>query len=174
MLQLLNYEYGRRAFVAFAPGHFLVFTRLKQHIQQRCPDAAVEHVGSTAIPYIVGKRVIDLLVPCPAQGCSAILANLLQRGFQPSPFRRVGTDRFLLVAGTVFSGVFYNVHLQVCFKDSNTHWEPATFPEQIDCKREPVQALRSGQAGSDCFSQTSPCRIQPVQDEVYPGCPARP
>src|SRR5258708_39060889 len=111
---LLLYASRRFSFLAFAPGHFLLFSRLKQHIQQRCPDAAVEHVGSTTIPYIVGKRVSDLLVPCPAQGCSAILANLLQRGFQPRPFRRSGTARFLLVAGTGCSEFFYNVPLQDC------------------------------------------------------------
>lgn len=48
-------------------------------------DACVEHVGSTAVPGLVAKDCIDILVTVPAEQLDRVLALLTASGFEHRP-----------------------------------------------------------------------------------------
>ena len=50
-------------------------------IATRWPGTPAEHVGSSAVPGLAGKGIIDLLLPAPAEEIPAVTAVLLELGF---------------------------------------------------------------------------------------------
>ena len=83
-------------------------------IRGRRPDLAVEHIGSTAVPGLPGKGIVDLSIeidPGDDPGGRAILYEL---GFGPQP----GPDpwpptRPMLVGALELDGDEYRIHLHV-------------------------------------------------------------
>ena len=59
-----------------------VARRLTARIATRWPGTA-EHVGSSAVPGLAGKNIIDLLLAAPPAHIPAITQTLLELGFQP-------------------------------------------------------------------------------------------
>jgi GrpB-like predicted nucleotidyltransferase (UPF0157 family) len=53
----------------------------RAHIMRTLPDAAIEHIGSTAIGGIRSKDVVDLLVGVPSDACSDATERLKSAGF---------------------------------------------------------------------------------------------
>jgi GrpB-like predicted nucleotidyltransferase (UPF0157 family) len=59
-----------------------VARRLTALIATRWPATPAEHVGSSAVPGLAGKGIIDLLLPTPAEDIPAVTEALLDLGFQ--------------------------------------------------------------------------------------------
>ena len=53
----------------------------RAHIMRTLPDAAIEHIGSTAIGGIRSKDVVDLLVGVPSDACSDATERLKSAGY---------------------------------------------------------------------------------------------
>jgi 5-(carboxyamino)imidazole ribonucleotide synthase len=90
-------------------------------IRSALPDARVEHVGSTAVPGLPGKGVVDLLLVSPPETVARTADRLVRLGFQ----RRGGPDpwpptRPMLVGSVDWRGRPYSIHLHVI---------PETSPE---------------------------------------------
>jgi GrpB-like predicted nucleotidyltransferase (UPF0157 family) len=69
-----------------------VFDAVKSIIQQALPlattgGAQVEHVGSSSIPGIGGRNVVDIVIPAAEPEQAAIKHGLHALGFQDNPFR---------------------------------------------------------------------------------------
>jgi len=60
----------------------LVAARVAELINALAPELVVEHIGSTAVPGLSGKGVIDLMVLYKANGLERAKAVLDQLGFQ--------------------------------------------------------------------------------------------
>jgi dephospho-CoA kinase len=60
-----------------------VARRLIALIATRWPATPAEHVGSSAVPGLVGKNIIDLLLAAEPPQIPAITQALLELGFQP-------------------------------------------------------------------------------------------
>src|SRR4029450_4511606 len=60
-----------------------VARRLIALIATRWPATPAEHIGSTAVPGLAGKGIIDLLLTAPPAHIPAITQALLELGFQP-------------------------------------------------------------------------------------------
>jgi 5-(carboxyamino)imidazole ribonucleotide synthase len=78
------------------------------------PDARVEHVGSTAIPGLPGKGVVDLMLVSPPDAVPTTADRLVRLGFQ----RQGGPDprpptRPMLVGSVEWRGRPYAIHLHV-------------------------------------------------------------
>jgi dephospho-CoA kinase len=76
---------GAVALVDPDPGWAAAGERLAQRLRFLCGDAAerVEHIGSTAVPGLAAKDVVDLQVECPSQGAVEGLAERLADGGFP-------------------------------------------------------------------------------------------
>jgi 5-(carboxyamino)imidazole ribonucleotide synthase len=78
------------------------------------PDVVIEHVGSTAVPGLPGKGIIDLAIEAEPDDIPALTADLLDLGFE----RQEGIASFpparpLLLGAIEHDGTPYRIHLHV-------------------------------------------------------------
>jgi 5-(carboxyamino)imidazole ribonucleotide synthase len=83
-------------------------------IHGRRPDLAVEHIGSTAVPGLPGKGIVDLSIATTPDDVPAVAALLRELGFGPQP----GPDpwppsRPMLVGSLVHDGTSFRIHCHV-------------------------------------------------------------
>jgi 5-(carboxyamino)imidazole ribonucleotide synthase len=83
-------------------------------IHERRPDLTVEHIGSTAVPGLPGKGIVDLAVATTPDDVPVVAALVRELGFGPQP----GPDpwppsRPMLVGSMVRAGTTFRIHLHV-------------------------------------------------------------
>ncbi|HSL75519.1 MAG TPA: 5-(carboxyamino)imidazole ribonucleotide synthase [Candidatus Limnocylindrales bacterium] len=83
-------------------------------IKERRPDLVVEHIGSTAVPGLPGKGIVDLAIATSPDDVPAVDAMLRELGFGPQP----GPDpwppsRPMLVGSVVRAGTTFRIHCHV-------------------------------------------------------------
>ena len=91
-----------------------VARRVGELIRERRPDLIVEHIGSTAVPGLPGKGIIDLSVEVEPAEIPGIVDALYDLGFQPQP----GPDpwpptRPMLVGAIEHEGKEFRIHFHV-------------------------------------------------------------
>jgi GrpB-like predicted nucleotidyltransferase (UPF0157 family) len=94
-----------------------VARRLIALIATRWPATPAEHVGSTAVPDLAGKNIIDLLLAADPAHIPAITQALFELGFQPQVPPAFPATRPMLW-GTFHHGATYSVHVHVVPADS--------------------------------------------------------
>jgi 5-(carboxyamino)imidazole ribonucleotide synthase len=87
---------------------------VRRRISDRRPDLVVEHIGSTAVPGLPGKGIIDLAIATTPDDVPAIAELLRELGFGPQP----GPDpwppsRPMLVGSLEIDGRSYRIHCHV-------------------------------------------------------------
>jgi GrpB-like predicted nucleotidyltransferase (UPF0157 family) len=97
-----------------------VARRLIALIATRWPDPPAEHVGSSAVPGLAGKNIIDLLVAAAPATIPAITQALLELGFQPQVPAAFPATRPMLWGAFGHGPTDYRVHVHVV---------PASSPE---------------------------------------------
>ena len=83
-------------------------------IRRRRPDLVVEHIGSTAVPGLPGKGIVDLSMEADSSAIPGIVDVLYGLGFQPQP----GPDpwpptRPMVVGAVNLDGEEFRIHLHV-------------------------------------------------------------
>jgi 5-(carboxyamino)imidazole ribonucleotide synthase len=83
-------------------------------IHERRPDLIVEHIGSTAVPGLPGKGIVDLSIATTPDDVPAVADLLRELGFGPQP----GPDpwppsRPMLVGSMVRDGTTFRIHCHV-------------------------------------------------------------
>lgn len=78
------------------------------------PDLVVEHIGSTAVPGLPGKGIVDLAIVADPAAIPGIVVTLTGLGFGPQP----GPDpwpatRPMHVGSVIDDGVEYRIHFHV-------------------------------------------------------------
>jgi GrpB-like predicted nucleotidyltransferase (UPF0157 family) len=97
-----------------------VARRLIALIATRWPATPAEHVGSSAVPGLAGKNIIDLLLAAAPVDIAAITAALGGLGFQPQVPAAFPASRPMLWGAFRHRGTDYPVHVHVV---------PASSPE---------------------------------------------
>jgi GrpB-like predicted nucleotidyltransferase (UPF0157 family) len=110
-----------------------VARRLSELIATRWPGTPAEHVGSSAVPELPGKGIIDLLLPAEPADLPAITQALLELGFQHQLPAAFPASRPMLWGAFRHSPTDYRVHVHVV---------PASSPE-VAAMRGFRDALRS-------------------------------
>jgi GrpB-like predicted nucleotidyltransferase (UPF0157 family) len=110
-----------------------VARRLIALIAIRWPGAPAEHVGSSAVPGLAGKNIIDLLLPAEPAHIPAITQTLLELGFQHQLPAVFPPTRPMLWGAFGHGPTDYRVHVHVV---------PASSPE-VTALRGFRDALRS-------------------------------
>jgi GrpB-like predicted nucleotidyltransferase (UPF0157 family) len=90
-----------------------VARRLIALIATRWPATPAEHVGSSAVPGLAGKNVIDLLLAAAPAHISAITQALLELGFQPQRPAAFPATRPMLWGTFRHRATEYRVHVHV-------------------------------------------------------------
>ncbi len=96
------------------PASLEVAAAIGRLITARRPDLVVEHIGSTAVPGLPGKGIVDLAIATTPEDVPAVAALLRELGFGPQP----GPDpwppsRPMLVGSVVHEGRTYRLHCHV-------------------------------------------------------------
>ena len=91
-----------------------VAARVAELVQTRRPDLSVEHIGSTSVPGLPGKGIVDLSIETTPEDIPGVVAMLYELGFQPQP----GPDpwpptRPMPVGSYELDGRHYRIHLHV-------------------------------------------------------------
>ena len=97
-----------------------VARRLIALIAARWPGAPAEHVGSSAVPGLAGKNIIDLLLAAEPAEIPAITQALVELGFQPQLPAVFPASRPMLWGTFRHGPTDYRVHVHVV---------PASSPE---------------------------------------------
>ena len=97
-----------------------VARRLIALIATRWPATPAEHVGSSAVPGLAGKNIIDLLLAAEAADIPAITKTLLELGFQHQVPAAFPASRPMLWGAFRYGATDYRVHVHVV---------PASSPE---------------------------------------------
>jgi GrpB-like predicted nucleotidyltransferase (UPF0157 family) len=95
-----------------------VARRLIALIATRWPATPAEHIGSTAVPGLAGKGIIDLLLAAQPADISAITQALFELGFQPQVPPAFPATRPMLWGTFRHGGTDYPVHVHVVPADS--------------------------------------------------------
>ena len=95
-----------------------VARRLIALIATRWPATPAEHVGSTAVPGLAGKGIIDLLLAAPPAHIPAITQALHELGFQPQRPAAFPATRPMLWATYRHEATEYPVHVHLVPADS--------------------------------------------------------
>ena len=90
-----------------------VARRLITLIATRWPATPAEHIGSTAVPDLAGKGIIDLLLAAPPAHIPAITQALLELGFQPQHPAAFPATRPMLWGTFRHRATQYRVHVHV-------------------------------------------------------------
>jgi 5-(carboxyamino)imidazole ribonucleotide synthase len=101
-------------------------------VRSALPDARIEHVGSTAVPGLPGKGVVDLMLVAPPGSVERIADRLVRIGFQ----RQGGPDpwpptRPMLVGSVEWRGRSYALHLHVIPESSPEVREHRDFRDAL-------------------------------------------
>jgi 5-(carboxyamino)imidazole ribonucleotide synthase len=91
-----------------------VAARVAELVHERRPDLAVEHIGSTAVPGLPGKGIVDLSIETTPDDIPKVVEMLYDLGFGPQP----GPDpwpptRPMPVGSIELGGTHYRIHLHV-------------------------------------------------------------
>ena len=95
-----------------------VARRLIALIATRWPATPAEHVGSSAVPGLAGKNIIDLLLAAEPPQIPAITQALLELGFQPQRPAAFPPTRPMLWGTYRHRAIEYRVHVHVVPADS--------------------------------------------------------
>ena len=90
-----------------------VARRLIALIASRWPATPAEHVGSTAVPGLAGKNIIDLLLAAEPAHLPAITKALHELGFQPQSPAAFPASRPMLWGTYRHRATTYRVHVHV-------------------------------------------------------------
>jgi GrpB-like predicted nucleotidyltransferase (UPF0157 family) len=94
--------------------------RVERAVAEALPLPQAEHIGSSAVPEMVGKGVIDLQLPVPPVRLAAVVQALLDAGWQ----RRTNQGEFfpetrpMLRAAVTVDGTRYRAHLHLVVEGS--------------------------------------------------------
>ena len=100
--------------VEWDPRAIQVAAAVADLVRERRPDIAVEHIGSTAVPGLPGKGVVDLAIATTPDDLPAVVAVLKELGFgdQPGPDPWPVT-RPMLVGSMTVDGTMFRIHCHV-------------------------------------------------------------
>src|SRR4029450_11235368 len=96
-----------------APDAAEVARRLIALIATRWPATPAEHIGSTALPGLPRKNIIDLLLAAEPTHIPAFTQALLELGFQPQRPAAFPATRPMLWGAFRHGGTEYGVHVHV-------------------------------------------------------------
>jgi len=91
-----------------------VAARVNEMVRERRPDLTVEHIGSTSVPGLPGKGIVDLSIETTPEDIPAVVELVYDLGFGPQP----GPDpwppsRPMPVGSYELDGHQYRIHLHV-------------------------------------------------------------
>lgn len=118
-----------------------IFEDIKQFLCNIVPfHIEVEHIGSTAVPGLGGKGVIDTLIITKQEYMQKIVELLELKGYKFNPEIGFGTfpERFFISGPYRYKGKELHVHFHITFLGSNEHKDKLLFRDYL--RKHPEEA----------------------------------
>lgn len=96
----------------------LLFAREKRKILKIIPRAKIEHVGSTSIPNLGGKGIIDIAIKTPKSKIEIYRNALKKLGYEPNPHHPDDSRRIYLEKRIQSGGKERRVHVHLTLTDN--------------------------------------------------------
>ena len=148
-----------------------IFEEIKTIVLQEFPDVSVEHIGSSSIPGMGGRNVLDIAIPSPEGKHEAITKKLKQLGFENSPFPHYLP---LLVATTTWNQKKYFILLYVLSPENPTFKDWLAFrnymrqnPNDAKAYNEvKKQAIKEGNTRGDSYQNAKSPFLQDMLAKI--------
>lgn len=114
---MINLE--KYSFKKYSENYHKLFLREKCRIKRYLPKSVIEHIGSTAVPGLGGKGIIDVLITVPKREINKTLRLLIRQDYD---YRASGGDneRKFLQRIIRYAGKERRIHIQLTHNSSYT------------------------------------------------------
>jgi GrpB-like predicted nucleotidyltransferase (UPF0157 family) len=109
-----------------------VFRILREYIEQRVDTVELFHIGSTAIPDLRGKPMVDIAAVSRHADLRREQARLEQLGFHRRAVWVDRDDKPYVCASIEVAGATYNININICRKNDLVHRDSLEFAEILN------------------------------------------
>ncbi len=129
-------QWGAISYEDYDENYPRVFAEVAKAIRSVLPSAQVEHVGSTAVPGLGGRRVLDIVIPAERARHDEVVTKMLSIGFVKSPLTHIQP----MLAGSIqYNGKDYPMLLYILPEDSEIYQGWIVFRAYMKQHPEEVQ-----------------------------------
>ncbi len=115
----------------YSEEYAVIFSKLRNYILENITGIEVEHFGSTAVPGLAAKPMIDILVIAAERNLLEIKKELMKLKFHERDVW-VDTPEKPYVGGSIiYNKKFYDVNVHVCRSNSPEHITNITFRDAL-------------------------------------------
>lgn len=115
MIKQPNINKKKYVFLPYSPKYPSMFLNEKKKIEKVLgKNIRIEHVGSTSIPNLGGKGIIDIAIKSPKNKFSQLTKRLEKIGYRYNPAHPGDSRRRFLEKITNYSGKERRVHVHLC------------------------------------------------------------
>jgi len=109
----------------------IIYKKVREYIKNSLPDVSIEHIGSTAVPGLKSKHMVDLLAIASIQDLQILKKSLIGLGFHERDIW-VDTDEKPYVGGSLtYDGRKYDINVHICRTGSQTHVQTLLFRDAL-------------------------------------------
>lgn len=120
-----------RQIVPYDPDWPIVFKKVQEYITNALPDLSMEHVGSTAVPGLRSKHMIDILIIASNPDLQGVKKSLMGLGFHERDIW-VDTEEKPYVGGSIFfKDRVFDINLHICRAGSKSHDQILFFRDTL-------------------------------------------
>jgi len=110
----------------------LIFKRIKQYLENIIPyKIEVEHIGSTAVPGLGGKGIIDVLIITEKDCMKKTVESLVSEGYNFNPEVSTNPDKPFVSGSYKYSDKNLHIHIHITFKGSNENKDLISFRDYL-------------------------------------------
>ena len=154
------------AIVPYNDENSKIFERLKQYLCEVIPyEIEVEHIGSTSVPGLGGRDVIDVLILIEKGLMSRVVSLLESKGFRYNPSASNPYEKLFLSGQYKYeSNKEKHVHIHVTYPGSIEHREKVLFRDYL--KRNPKEAKKYYEFKKKCMREanSNPSKYRELKD----------
>lgn len=112
-------KYRKYSFRKYKDNYNQLFKKEKYKLKKIFPIAEIEHIGSSAVPSLGGKGILDIAISVSKKAIPNAIKKLQGNGFEYKPFAG-DKDRRFLQKIIKYVGGERRVHIQLTYKNSKT------------------------------------------------------
>ena len=148
-----------------------VFKSLQALILDAIPGVSVDHIGSSSIPEVGGRNVIDIAIPTTGENNDIIKMKIKNLGFEDSPFPHYLP---LLVGSILIKGKQYFILLYIISPENQIYKDWISFRDYMrtnskDAKeydRIKKKAIEEGNINGDSYQKIKSPFIQKIISKI--------
>jgi GrpB-like predicted nucleotidyltransferase (UPF0157 family) len=107
-----------------------LYSNEKKRISRIIPkNSLIEHVGSTAVPGLHGKGIIDIMISCPKKSINKVKGNLEKKGYRKG--RSSDKDRIFLKRDAKIKGKARRFHMHIVPLNHSIHRNAIGFRNHL-------------------------------------------